>query len=322
MITIEESREPDVDWNNRLLKAGVGPMVQTKERGENYARDGENPHFLKFVDNKGEIVGQILLGVISRFSAYKSQKIITKIPGVKKFTYFWIYGPIIFDTNLTKDIFLSFSNYLLSKKSRVYGTTYPLCPFEKNVMSTNFKIQEWATNIIDLQKPLDELYSNIHKHSGRKNIERAEKKGVTVEEINEKNLPDYHKIRHQFKERLGEETFDYEITLKWWKLVKPIGYSGILARKDQKPIGGILFSHFNDVIVEAGVARSEEDAKEKLYAQDLIKWKIIEWGHNKKMKFYDLAGYNPYPKTSKEEGIKRYKEKWGGKKFPYWFVKK
>ena len=119
MITIEESREPDVDWNNRLLKAGVGPMVQTKERGKNYAREGENPHFLKFVDNKGEIVGQILLGVISRFSAYKSQKIITKIPGVKKFTYFWIYGPIIFDINLTKDIFLSFSNYLLSKKSRV-----------------------------------------------------------------------------------------------------------------------------------------------------------------------------------------------------------
>ena len=40
------------------------------------------------------------------------------------------------------------------------------------------------------------------------------------------------------------------------------------------------------------------------------------------MKYYDLVVYNPNPETSKEEGIKRYKEKWGGEKFPYWFVRK
>lgn len=322
MITIDESKEPDKDWNERLLKAKIGPMVQTKERAINYLRRGESPLFLKFIDSKGTIVAQLLLGILPRFKGKKSDFILRKIPGLKKFTYFWIYGPIIFDQVLTNDVYFSLGKFLKSKNSRVYGTTYPLCSFNKNTMSKNFQTLEWATSLIDLKKPIDELYNNIKKNSGRKNIERAIKKGVTVEEINEKNLVEYHKVRNEFKEQLGEETFDFQKTLDWWQLVKPIGYSGFLAKKDNVPIAGLLFSYFNKIIVEAGIARSKIDVQEKLYPHDLIKWKIIEWGNKNKMKFYDLSGYNPYPQNAKEEGIKRYKEKWGGKQFPYWFIKK
>ena len=322
MIQIKDNLQPDDDWNNRLLDAGIGPMVQTKERAVTYSKQGGYPRFLKFLDHNNSIVGQLMLGVLPRFTDSSKRKFLKKIPGVKKSIYFWIYGPIIFDPSQTKNVYSSLQNYLLSKKSRVYGTTYPICKFDKSFILNNFKLKEWATSMIDLQKPLDELYENISKHSGRKNIERSEKRGIVVEEINEDNLLDYHTIRHEFKDRIGEDTFDYQITLDWWRLVKPIGYSGFLARKDGRPVGGILFSYFNNIIVEAGIARASEDEKEKLYSQDLIKWKMIEWGHKHKMKFYDLAGYNPFPTTAKEEGIKRYKEKWGGTKFSYWFIRK
>jgi lipid II:glycine glycyltransferase (peptidoglycan interpeptide bridge formation enzyme) len=322
MLTIEENLEPDEDWNNRLLKSEIGPMVQTTQMSLTYKSQGGSPRFLKFVDSNENILGQLMLGVLPRFTNSPRRKILNKFPGIKKSTYYWTQGPIIFESEYAQDIFKSLQNYLLSKKSRVYGTTFPLCDFNKNFISKNFEIQEWATSLIDLRKPIEELYSNISKHSGQKNIKRAEKRGVTIEEIDENNLLDYHCIKQDFRDRMNEDTVDYQYTLDWWRRVKPIGYSGFLARKEGKAISGILFSYFNKIIVEAGIARSLEDVKEKLYSQDLIKWKMIEWGKNNKMNYYNLAGYNPYPKTPKEEGIKRYKEKWGGEKFSYWYIKK
>ena len=322
MITIEENLEPDKNWNNRLLKAGLGPMVQTTQRATTYKIEGGSPRFLKFVDSNGNILGQLMLAVLPRFTNSSPRKILNKFPGIKKLVYTWVQGPIIFKSENARDVFVSLQNYLLSKKSRVYGSTFPLCDFNKNFISKNFQIQEWATSLIDLRKPIDELYSNISKHSGQKNIKRAEKRGITIEEIDENNLFDYHCVKNDFRDRMNEETYDYQATLDWWRRIKPIGYSGFLARKEGKAISGILFSYFNNIIVEAGIARSLEDIQEKLYSQDLIKWKIIEWGKNNKMNYYNLAGYNPYPKTPKEEGIKKYKEKWGGKQFAFWYIKK
>ena len=70
----------------------------------------------------------------------------------------------------------------------------------------------------------------------------------------------------------------------WWKILKPVGYSGFLAKKDNVLIGGIMFSTFNNYIIKGGVARSDYDTKMKLYSQDLIKWNIIQWGIKNRMK--------------------------------------
>ena len=86
-----------------------------------------------------------------------------------------------------------------------------------------------------------------------------------------------------------------------------------LAYYEGKPVGGLGVSSFNNFINEWGVGRSEIDFSKKLYAQDLIKWKIIEWGKENKLNYFDLSGVNPIPSNSKEEGIFRYKKKWGGK---------
>ena len=38
------------------------------------------------------------------------------------------------------------------------------------------------------------------------------------------------------------------------------------------------------------------------------------------MKWYNLAGFNPNPANSKDEGIFRFKKKWGGKQFDYYGI--
>ncbi len=322
MIKVVENFEPDIHWNERLLKAKIGTMVQTKERAINFTRRNEIPVFLHFIDDSGKIVGQNLLGILPRFTARKSKAILRKLPGIKNSTYSWTYGPIIFENKKSNEILSAFKNYLLSKKSRVHGVTNPLLSFENSIFQKDFNIQEWSTSIIDLKIPLDELYKKISKSNGRKNIQRSINRGVEIELIDKNNLYDYHLINNELRTKIGTATADYEKYVEWWDLMQPIGYAGFLAKKNGNPIGGILFSYFNKIIVEAGVARSESDFREKLYSQDLIKWKIIEWGHNNGMNFYDLAGYNPFPTNSKEEGIKSFKEKWGGKKYSYWIVKK
>ncbi|RZD45866.1 MAG: hypothetical protein CXT78_04800 [Thaumarchaeota archaeon] len=55
-----------------------------------------------------------------------------------------------------------------------------------------------------------------------------------------------------------------------------------------------------------------------MYSQDLLKWSIIKWGINNNMKYYNLSGINPNPESKKEEGIFRYKKKWGGKQYTLW----
>jgi len=108
-----------------------------------------------------------------------------------------------------------------------------------------------------------------------------------------------------------------EILESRWDSLKNIGWIGFLAFKDEIPIGGLMISYFNKYLNEWGIARTKKDTQEKFYSQDLLKWKIIEWGINKNFRYFDLTGVNPNPLDEKELGIFRYKEKWGGKLFKF-----
>jgi len=193
----------------------------------------------------------------------------------------------------------------------------------KGISSLNkkFNLVPWSTFIIDLSQPLKILFQQIDKNSGQKNIKRSKDRGVEIEEITENNLNDFLQLRNLMKEKQGITTSSLDNFSHWWKLMKPLGLSGFLARKNKEAIGGLLFSYVNKHIIEIAVARSEIDTQEKLYSQDLIKWNIIEWGSNHGLKYYNLAGFNPNPTSTKEEGIFNYKKKWGGKRYDYFGIK-
>ena len=78
-----------------------------------------------------------------------------------------------------------------------------------------------------------------------------------------------------------------------------------------------MVSFFNNYINEWGVARTPQDSDNRLYSQELLKWKIMEWGIENKFRYYDLTGVNPEPKDEKEAGIFKFKQKWGGELMLY-----
>ena len=308
--SVECTEEAPKDWNDYLLKFTSGITQQTVEIA-NYSQKWLNwkPIFLRVLDSKGNIQLQNLM-----FEYLPNSKIPPKFQNLlKKFksNLRWQFGPV-FQSFQSIEYFF---DYVKKTKKTTFGKSHPLFPISK----INFDKTEWLTFLIDLTKNKNELFENLEKHSAQKNIKRSINKGVEIEKITEKNLDDYVKLLYSNK---SFKKLDLEHSHDFWRIMKPIGFSGFLARKDGVLTGGLLFSHFNKYIYEWGVARSEIDYAQKFYSQDLIKWKIIEWGNQNKMFTYDLAGANPNPKSTKEKGILKYKQKWGGRKKSYWIIKK
>ncbi len=322
MIQLDISDIPDRDWNNRLLESGIGSVKQAGELGDIYKEQGAKPLFIKFLDTNGTVTGQL----VGRLTPYKSPKkissVLNKLIHSNQFLFHWNYGPVIFNSYKKTQIFLKLNEFIKTKKCRVSGSTNPLDPIDVLPMN-NVKSKKWTTILINLNRSKEELYSEIDKHSGRKNIERSIKRGVIIEEISTpEQLKEYNDLRNKMRQHLGSEEKNIDTITSKWKKYGPIGLRGFLAKKDDITVGGISFNSFCQHIIEIGVGRTEKDYREKLYSQDLLKWKIIEWGIKNKMNYFNLAGFNPNPVNKKEEGIKRYKEKWGGQKRNYWLIKR
>ena len=317
MITIQVDESPDEKWNERLLTTNTGIIYHTKEYARFVEQKGWKPKFLKFLDQDEKIVGQIIISTYSRFDKKKGiSKVLKSLPGMKKLMYRWVFGPVIFEEEQTKEIHNTLEKFLTSEKCHVYGSEHPLNPNVFSTLGTSFNLENWATFVIDLRKGIESIVQRFDKHSARKNIERSEKRGVTISEINEENLFQYYELLKETKSKVNWN-IDFDEISFLWKQLKPVGFTGFLAKHEEIPVGGILISHFNGYINEWGVGRSEIDYTKKLYAQDLLKWHIIKWGIKNKCSFYDLTGTNPNPSSKKESGILRYKKKWGGKYIQY-----
>jgi len=313
-FAVDSNDSPPHDWNNFLLKSDTGTIYNTADYAK-YAEKwlGWKPQFLRLVDSKGNIVLQNLL--------FEYNRGLKKVPDPIRKIYQrfykilrWNYGPVA----TSQDSITHFFEYLKTTKKHVYGMTHPFT----NLSDINFSKQKWATFLIDLHKTKQDLYENLEKNSARKNIERSIERNVTVEEITDKSVDEYNCLLRNYKDPEGKEHFDPNGMHDFWQILKRAGFAGFLARKGGIPIGGLMFSFFNKYINEWGVARSHIDTDQKLYSQDLIKWKIIEWGIDNNMNWYDLTGFNPNPISKKEEGLLRYKKKWGGKQYDLWIIRK
>lgn len=321
MISIESTNIPDENWDHRLLNSPFGNIFQTTKLAEYYQEaKGWIPYYLKFTDDDGSVVAQLMMSGVYRFNKKNTlHKILKKIPKTKHILFKWIRGPVIFNMNYEKIIYKKLEEYFLSKNCTVSGFAHPLSPDHYSTFEKPFSLEEWATFVINLEQNEETILKNMDKHSCRKNIERSKKKGVYIKQLTKTELSNLYKIRNDpinEKSSLDYSTFE----LRWNKL-HSLGFTGFLAYVDNEPIGGIMISHFNSQINEIGVIRTTKDRQEKLYSQDYLKWSIIQWGKSNNMKYYDLTGVNPNPKTSKEIGIFRYKKKWGGNLIKYNFLK-
>jgi len=174
-----------------------------------------------------------------------------------------------------------------------------------------FKSKEAATFIVDLTKDIDELWYGLEKHSARKNVERAMERGVIIETVeDEDGFIEYFKVLNETRIRNSVKPYRYAHVYKLWRMLSSKNVMKcFVAKKGNRTLAGIMISIFNGYINEWGSGQSTYAIENKLYANDLLKWHIIKWGHEQGYRYYDLTGVNPNPQTPKEQGIYRFKAK-------------
>jgi lipid II:glycine glycyltransferase (peptidoglycan interpeptide bridge formation enzyme) len=202
---------------------------------------------------------------------------------------------------------------LVAKKTYKMLIDVQDCPehLRHKLVSQGFKVREWATYIIDLTKAEEELFANIKKES-RKLIRRTKEQTTVHECSTEEEYLEYYNLL--LASRKGMKTSSKQEALHMWRTMHPTNYTVLYVRDKQGNMlaaMGIFFT--KDYMKEVAAARSELSKEQHIYANELLKWEFILWGKNKGIQYYDLAGFNPQAAPgSKEDNIRRFKEKWGG----------
>jgi lipid II:glycine glycyltransferase (peptidoglycan interpeptide bridge formation enzyme) len=250
--------------------------------------------------------------------------------------YFTKYLPIpkIMSKNIQKAN-LSFmivdTNYdlidqILTSKEYIVRIDIQNCPIDiaEKIQKNDFTLKKWGTIIIDLEKTEDELWTNIKKET-RKIIKKTSNSGCKTYLCQSDNeFKEYYMLLKKSRNQMKFQTAPYNAAYKQWKIMHPENYHVFLIRDSKNNLlAGMGILYTADYMIEVAAARSEKSKEKHIYANDLLKWEIIKWGQKNKIKYYDLAGINPNPEHgSKDEAIKKFKEKWGGQYYDWYYFEK
>jgi hypothetical protein len=118
MISLELTEKPDLNWNKRLLNSPTGNVYQTIELGKfiETTKSGK-PAFLKFFDEKGEIIAQLLF---SQYSLLDQNNTVRKFQNFKNFYYKKTYKLMVLKTHFTIILTFNGKNLFVQKNGLLF----------------------------------------------------------------------------------------------------------------------------------------------------------------------------------------------------------
>ena len=194
-------------------------------------------------------------------------------------------------------------------------TPHPLVSvelLEPILTASGYASRSLATLIVDLSEDFEK---SMHR-SVAKNARKCRRNGIAVEIVGDHELISYYHLIDNFRKEAGLRRFsldDYMIHREVFKERRVL----FGARFEGQFIAALGVHAFNGLLIECEAATGRACFERNLFANDLLKLEIMRWGRERGFQFFDLAGVAVEPKNKKEEGIKRYKSKFGGKYVPY-----
>lgn len=309
------------EWNEQLKKHPFATFHQTSNYAEYWMKTRGQPSYFIYIMKNNEIAAQMLINKNSllqrrlenTFTQISFSSPLFSIIKNTKPVFIWEYGPLIFHDDFRTEIFQQVNKLKSVFKGPLNGSLHPLEPPTKVLVEKNWKENKSATFLIDLTLPLEQLWNNIHHRSGRKAVNRAKNKGLKIKPIeNIEDLQIHHQLLNEGRKIANLPKIPYRNVKTAWNTLESIGICGFIAWLDDTPLASTLMATFNGFINEMGFARSKLDLENLYCATDLIKWHIIQWGHQSGFKTFDLSGVDPNSKDKKIQGIFLFKKKWGG----------
>lgn len=181
-----------------------------------------------------------------------------------------------------------------------------------------YRAEEWATAVVDLTQSEDALTKSM-RQAARKGIRKSREAGLRVEQCR-----DYDSFARDFRapymESIRLETGARRPPRddrRWWELDGGRHYRFFVAKDREGRVHATLGTYsFGGIAKEIMSGRTRVGRESGIPAQDLLHYEIFLAHKRLGDTAFDLAGFNPNPRDAKEEGIARFKRKWGGDERP------
>ena len=333
-VTVEISRQAPPAWDVEILRSGSRvPTVLATTWWAEYLQQAvfARPWYLRAVDSNG-----MPLALLLAFSEYpmgratfawRSARWVAALGHAVFPVLSWPCGPVILDVAREVEVHGALALAVAAMQAqcgfplvsrapiRVLETA-DLPAIQAAWASAGFGVEPAATVVVDLTQSLDELRAGLDR-SARKCLRKCEEKGVRVRRVGEADalgLATYLGAAGSFKEPWSRGPREWVATrLMWQSLGAHDAIEFFLAEQAGEPLAGLGLWHHGGYGHEFAAWTAPRSHAEALPAGDALKWAIIEWGKEHGLRYYDLAGVAADPAPgSKEEGIRRFKEKWGG----------
>jgi lipid II:glycine glycyltransferase (peptidoglycan interpeptide bridge formation enzyme) len=178
-----------------------------------------------------------------------------------------------------------------------------------------FEYEEHLNYLVDLKKESAEVFRSISK-SGRKAIRRSSRRGVALQEVNDRSLvPIHYDLLKQTHDRSQAPLADISLFEAIFDLLVPIGMAQmLLATSEGKYIAASLEMPYIKTIYSW--YSGYDVAYKKLCPNDYLVWHILEWGADNGYDYFDFGGAGA---PGEEYGPRGFKAKFGGELVSYGF---
>ncbi len=317
-MEVTHHAQPPFGWDDFLKSQPCGSVFQTTAYASYLEKYGQRKVHYFQAHHGSDVSGQLLVFENSALhGAPKRFRPLLRLADSFFHQLSWIGGPCAKTPESFQALLENVAHYAKERRLPIVSAQpHPL--FDSDAFQkTGFVAEKHATFLIDLSAGPEALLANVDK-AARKIVRRTAEDGVTVRELSsEKDFHDYVSVVNQSRKRAGIAPYAYSEVQGVFDSLNPAGiYAVFGAFKENRLLAGLGISFFNGYLYEWGAGTSDEAMEKHIYASDLIKWHVIEWGAKAGHRYFDLSGVSAKhadQMTDKERGIFRFKEKWGGK---------
>lgn len=333
-FTVEVFRQAPAGWDEAISRfAPRVPTVLATTWWAEYMQRAvyARSWYLRVDDATGTAVGLLLAFSeypLSRTTyAWRSARPVAALGHAVFPVLGWPCGPVILDAAREVEVHQALAVAVAALQERCglpLVNRAPVRPLDQANLAAieavwraaGFGVEPAATLIVDLSPSLEELRAGLER-SARKSLRKCEEKEVRVRRVGEPDGPGlegYLDAAGVYKEAWSRGPRERVVNRLMWQILGAHGAIELfLAERNGEPLAGLGLWHHAGYGHEFAAWTAPKAHAEALPAGDALKWAIIEWGKGHGMRYYDLAGVAVAPRSgSKEEGIRRFKEKWGG----------
>lgn len=338
MIKVEILDKVDKDrWNLMVKSLPEGTFYQTTYMAEwQKIMHAYKPLFL-IAKEDSEIVGQLLFFEFfyAAYSWSRHNFLRPALPAIERLfrTYTWFYGPLIFKKEkfsyILGEILKSVDSYIQHRGGLMVRNAVPPIhnlAIDQSVLeacfkSSGYKITPRGTIMVNTAEPIEELWNSLKKGS-RYDVKKALKDGIEVkiDKFSIEALRKFHDVRLEAAGRGRTYRSSFAYLKRGLEFLRDTDTSKFFSSYiNGIPLSFNVILYFNGVASQTFPLNSNYCLDNRLFGNHILTWKVIEWANKRDCRWFDFVGITPNieSRTPKEEGIFKFKARWGGLKLHY-----